>query len=250
MKAGYYMAFFALGAILGSFFNMLIYRLPRNISIVAPRSFCPHCGKQLKWWHNIPIVSYLLLGGKCYYCKSPIGVRYLLVEIITALTLVLLYAKFGLTEKMLWASLFLLPLIPAAFIDLEHYILPDSATIGTLVWGLISSVGHISPVSIKASVIGALVCGGAFLAVAFLSKGGMGLGDVKLAASFGANFGLKVGVTSLFVSVLLGALVGIALMLLRKKGRKDRIPFGPFMVLGAYACTFFGKELARLYLGF
>ena len=239
-----------LGTILGSFFNVLIHRLPRGESIVHPPSRCPKCGSRLRWRENIPVISYMILGGRCGHCKAPIGIRYPLVEVISGATLLAIWLRWGLSGKALWAALFLMPLIPAAFIDLEHFILPDLFTIGTLAWGIAASLLGMSGIPIKDALIGAAVCGGIFLLIAVLSRGGMGLGDVKLAASFGANLGLKVGITALFVSVFLGAAVGVILMLLRKKGRKDRIPFGPFMVLGAYACTFYGKELARLYLGF
>ncbi len=238
-----------LGAVLGSFFNVLIYRLPRGESIISPGSHCPFCKAPIRWWQNIPLISYIILRGRCKNCNAPIPVRYPLVEALTSATCVLLYIRFGTSPKLLWALLFLLPLIPAAFIDLEHFILPDAFTLGTLIWGLAASALHLSGIPIKESLIAAAVCGGFFLLVSVVSRGGMGLGDVKLAASFGANLGLRVGITSLFVSVVLGAAVGIALILLRKKGRKDKIPFGPFMVIGAFICTFVGEELARWYLG-
>ncbi len=243
-------ALFVLGACIGSFFNVLIYRMPKGESVVSPGSRCPSCGTPIKWYHNIPVVSYLFLKGRCAYCGAKISPRYVLVEVLTAFALLALCAKFGLSKKLVWATLFLLPLIPAAFIDLDHYILPDTFTLGTLVWGVLSSFLGLSPVNPQDALIGLLLCGGFFLLVAVLSRGGMGLGDVKLAASFGANFGWKVGATALFVSVFMGASFGIALILLRKKGRKDKIPFGPFMILGAYICAFFGRELSRLYLGF
>ncbi len=241
---------FVLGAVLGSFFNVLIYRLPKGISIVMPPSHCPLCGERLSWWENIPLVSYLLLRGRCSHCKGPISPIYPLVELITAIATATIAATFGFTPKALWAALFLLPLIPAAFIDLKHFILPDVFTLGTMAWGIMASAMGISPVDLKGALIGLAVCGGVFLLIALVSKGGMGLGDVKLAASFGANLGWKVGITALFVSVFLGATVGIILMVLRIKGRKDKIPFGPFMVMGAYICVFYGEQLARLYLGF
>ncbi|BAT71125.1 leader peptidase (prepilin peptidase)/N-methyltransferase [Thermosulfidibacter takaii ABI70S6] len=239
-----------LGLILGSFFNVVIHRLPQGKSIVYPRSYCPKCKNPIKWYHNIPVVSYIFLKGKCAYCGEPISLRYPLVEILTACATSLLYVHYGLSWKLLWAYLFLLPLIPAAFIDINHYILPDSITIGTALWGLAASFLGFSPVDIKSSLIGLLACGGLFFIIAVASRGGMGLGDVKLAASIGANFGWKIGITCLFLSVFLGAFYGITMMLLKKKRRKDRIPFGPFMIISIYICAFWGKELAKWYLGF
>lgn len=239
---------FITGAIIGSFFNVVIHRLPRGESIISPPSHCPHCGRKIKWWQNIPILSYIILKGKCFYCKEKISIRYPLVEFITGASALLIFKKTGLSPQLIWAEVFLLALIPAFFIDLDHQILPDEITIGTAIWGLFCSLTHMSGISITQSLLGILICGGAFLLVAILSKGGMGLGDVKLAASFGANFGWKLGLISLFLSVFLGAVVGVALILLRKKGRKDRIPFGPFMIIGAYLTFYFGGELLKWYL--
>ncbi len=242
-------AFFVLGTIVGSFFNVVIHRLPQGESIINPRSYCPKCRNRLKWYHNIPIISYIALRGRCAFCSEPMSPRYLIVELLTGIATAAIYLHFGLSPQLIWALVLLLPLIPAAFIDLKHYILPDSITIGCTLWGIASAALSISPTPIKDAFLGLLVCGGIFFLIAVLSKGGMGLGDVKLAAAIGANFGWKIGVTSLFLSVLLGAVTGIVLMLLRKKGRKDKIPFGPFMIVSIYICAFFGRELARWYLG-
>jgi len=240
---------FILGTVIGSFFNVVIHRLPQGKSLISPPSHCPHCGKKIKWWQNIPILSYIILKGKCFYCKEKISLRYPLVEFITGVSALLIFKKTGLSYQLIWAEVFLLALIPAFFIDLEHFILPDEITIGTMLWGLFCSLTHMSGISITQSLLGILICGGAFLLVAVLSKGGMGLGDVKLAASFGANFGWKLGLISLFLSVFLGAVCGLTLILLRKKGRKDKIPFGPFMIMGAYLTFYFGGELLKWYLG-
>ncbi len=240
---------FIFGAVIGSFLNVVIYRLPKGQSIIHPPSHCPKCGKRLKWWHNIPIISYIILKGRCFWCNERISPRYPLVEFITALMAVLIYEKMGLTIKLVWAEVFLLSLIPAFFIDLDHQIIPDIISLGTLTWGIICSIIKLSTTSPVEALLGIIICGGLFLFIAVASKGGMGLGDVKLAASFGANLGWKLGLISLFVSVLLGGIYGAALIILRKRKRKDKIPFGPFMILGAYLTFYFGKEILRWYLG-
>ncbi len=239
---------FVLGTIIGSFFNVVIHRLPKGESIITPASHCPHCGEKLKWWQNIPLISYIILKGKCFYCKKRISIRYPLVEFATGTLALLIFKKTGLSYKLVWGEVFLLSLIPAFFIDLDHQILPDEITIGTTIWGILCSLINLSNISIIHSLLGILICGGLFLLVAIISKGGMGLGDVKLAASFGANFGWQLGLISLFISVVLGAICGSILILLRKKGRKDKIPFGPFMIMGAYLTFYFGGELLKWYL--
>ena len=241
--------FFILGSVLGSFFNVVIYRLPQGKSIISPSSHCPVCGAKLKVWHNIPIVSYILLKGRCYYCKEKISLRYPIVEATTGILLVLIFLKTGLNLKLLWAAVFLLSLVPVFFIDLDHQIIPDVFSLGGIVWGIFMSLVNLSYIPLKEAILGAVVCGGIFLVVHIASKGGMGLGDVKLAAAFGANFGWKLGIVSLFLSVLFGAVIGITLIATGKKKRKDKIPFGPFMVMAAYATFFFGKTLLKWYMG-
>jgi len=237
-----------LGSVLGSFFNVVIYRLPREKSLLLPPSHCPLCGSKLKAWHNIPIVSYILLKGQCYFCKGKISLRYPLVEAVTGLLLVSIFLKTGLNSKLLWASGFLLSLIPVFFIDIEHQIIPDVFSLGGVIWGTIMSLAGFSQTPVSEAILGTLVCGGVFLIVHVASKGGMGLGDVKLAAAFGANFGWKLGIVSLFLSVFFGAITGILLITTKRKTRKDKIPFGPFMVISAYVTFFFGKSLLAWYI--
>jgi leader peptidase (prepilin peptidase)/N-methyltransferase len=236
------------GAVLGSFLNVCIYRLPRGLSIVYPPSHCPHCHSPIKWWQNIPIISFILLKGRCSWCQTPISFRYPLVEILSAGVTVLVVAQDGAILHMIWAEAFLLSLIVATFVDIDFQIIPDSISLGGLVWGITASFAGASLVTPAQMGLGILVCGGIFLAIALIVPHGMGGGDVKLAAMFGANLGLAKGLLAMFLGICYGSVIGVLLLAFKIKGRKDRIPFGPFLVLGAYTAYLWGEEVIRWYL--
>jgi len=243
---------FFLGAIIGSFLNVCIYRLPKKASIVTPGSHCPHCGKKIRFYDNIPIVSYLVLMGKCRHCKGPISPRYPVVEGLFGLLTLALFLKHGPTVPFILLSAFTATLIIITFIDLDYQIIPDSLSIPGIFVGIAASF-FIPLLSWPESVIGALVGGGFLLLVAagykwVTGREGMGGGDVKLLAMLGAWLGWKAIPFILFSSSLIGVFIGGGIGLLQKTGLKSKIPFGPFLALSAIIYMFFGPELIHWYL--
>lgn len=244
------------GLAVGSFLNVVIYRLPRGKSLLTPPSHCPNCGIYIKWYDNIPVLSFFLLGGKCRACKKPISWRYPLVEGVTALFFLLTFLyhhsllfSFPLLIGLIKTFLFVSILIPVFFIDLEHQIIPDSLSYSLLVSGIILSgiQGFFFP-SLEGAALGIVIFLVIFyLSIFFLHQAGMGMGDVKIAAGIGAYLGWKMALLSFFLSFFLGALVAGIFLLFHLKGMKDKIPFGPFLVAGAILTLFLGKAIVNLY---
>ncbi len=230
-----------LGLVIGSFLNVVIVRLPRHESLLG-RSVCRHCGARVAAHDNIPLLSFALLSGRCRACRSPIGWRYPLVEASTAAAFTAAVLRFGLTPPFALASAFLAALIAVTAIDLEHQIIPDVITLPGVVVGV--AMASFTGLTTRAeALLGTLVCGGLLLVVIMVSgwvyaridpslPGGMGLGDMKLGAMLGAFLGWRAGLFALFVAVLAGGLVASLLLLAGRKGRKDAVPFGPFLALG------------------
>ncbi len=245
---------FIFGLITGSFLNVCIHRLPREISVITPSSKCTTCGERVRPWQNIPLVSYLLLKGKCHYCGTGISMRYPAVELLNALFFLALYQKFGLTPHGVFYMAFISSLIVITFIDLDFLIIPDSITLPGAVIGLIASTfilpDPFSPferMGIKSSLTGLIAGGGVFFIIAVLSRGGMGGGDIKMMAMVGAILGWKAVFLTTFTGSVIGSAYGISLMILKGKGRKAKIPFGPFLAIGSVVSLFFGRELFLLY---
>ncbi len=244
--------FFIIGTAVGSFINVLIYRLPRGRSIVFPPSACPACGSPIKPWHNIPIFGYLWLRGRCASCGSPISARYPLVEALTGLLWLALFLRaFG---QPWFASHLLLVtvLVPITFIDLDHKIIPDTMSIGGIIVGFVLS--FINGLGWKASLLGLSVGGLSLWAVAegytlVTKKDGMGFGDVKLLAAIGAFLGWKAVLFTIVIASVTGAVVGIAAMKIKNADRYLEIPFGPFLSLGAALYIYRGVEILKWYLG-
>ena len=238
---------FILGLCIGSFLNVVIYRLPRGESIVSERSHCASCGKQLCWYELIPLFSYLFLCGRCRTCHQQISPRYPLVELLTGIIFALVFLQFGLTLELL-KYLFLSALLVAiSFIDLEHLIIPNSLVIIGLVSGLILNIAA-RDVGLVSALIGILVTSGFLLLVALLSKEGMGGGDIKLAAVTGLFLGWPLAPLGLFLGAGLGGIVAIILLLSGLKGRKDPLPFGPFISLGTMIAFLYGPIIVNWYL--
>ncbi|MBI5096615.1 MAG: prepilin peptidase, partial [Nitrospirae bacterium] len=239
---------FILGAVIGSFLNVCIYRLPLQQSIISPSSHCPHCHIPVKFYDNIPILSFLLLRGKCSSCGNPRSVQYMLVEILNAASYALILWRFGLSvESAIYAALFS-SLLVASVIDLHHRIIPDVITIPGTIAGLLASA-FILPGGIKGSVIGTLVGSGIFFIAAVASRGGMGGGDIKLIAMLGSFLGWINVIITIILSSFIGSLVGILMMIFLGKGRKYPIPFGPFLAVGGIISLFFHDEIVAWYLG-
>ena len=244
---------FIFGMVVGSFLNVCICRLPKNESIVSPPSHCPGCSCQIRWYDNIPVVSYLFLRGKCRGCGTHISLQYPSVELLNGILTLCLFLRFGPT--LAFAVLFLLcsALVVITFIDIEHQIIPDEISLPGIAIGFICSFflkGH----SWLNSLLGILLGGGSLLLVAYTyqrvtGKDGMGGGDIKLLAMMGAFLGWKAVPFIVFASSLVGSVIGISIMLCQKKDGKLAIPFGPYLAFGAVLYIFYGKPLIRWYLG-
>ena len=238
------------GLLIGSFLNVCIYRIPKNISIVFPNSHCPKCKKEIQWYDNIPVFSYLILGGKCRKCKSNISPRYLTVEVVTSLLFLMAYAKFGFSVEMLSALVLFSFLVIIALIDLKTQYIYDVTVVPLAMLGLVFSF-FIPGQTPLLALAGFLTGGAIFLTIAFLSrlyynKEGMGMGDVKLAAAIGAFLGWRSVIMMAIVAVILGAVIGVILLVTKKKKRQDYIPLGPFLVLGTIVILLVGERMSGI----
>lgn len=235
------------GAVLGSFANVVIYRLPRGASIVVPGSRCPHCGTPIRPWDNVPLLSFLALRGRCRHCGGRIALRYPFVEALMAVLVVAVGARFS-GEPLAFASALILAflLVVITFIDLDHQLILNRLTYPGIAVGLVLAVlwggGRW-----KTAGLAGLGAAAVILAIVVLSRGGMGGGDVKLAALIGVFLGWPNAVVALFLAFLAGGTVGLLLLALRLRGRKDAIPFGPALAAGALAALFWGEAIARWY---
>jgi len=239
------------GLTLGSFLNVCIHRIPLKKSIVHPPSSCPKCGQKIRFYDNIPVISYLFLLGRCRNCKTPISPRYPVVEIITGLLSAALFLKYGLDYRYFIFLAFSAALVIISFIDLQHKIIPDIISLPGIIIGLAFSMifHHISWLE---SVIGVLAGGGSLFLVAVVfekltGREGMGGGDVKLLAMIGAWMGWKALPLIILISSLTGTIIGGGSLLLASRGLQTKIPFGPFLVLGTLIYLFFGNELLSWY---
>ena len=240
------------GAMVGSFLNVCIHRLPKEESIVRPGSHCPKCKTPIRFYDNIPLLSYLLLGGKCRHCKAPISIQYPIVEAITALSSFFLFITFGVSLSFIYYFSFVAALIAITVIDLYHQIIPDVISLPGIVIGLLGSL-VIPQITFWSSLIGVISGGGSLFLVAtvyqwLFKREGMGGGDVKLLAMIGAFLGWKAVILTIFLSSFIGSIIGITVMLIKGKDFKYAIPFGPFLALGAVISLFWGENLISWYL--
>ncbi|TMI74930.1 MAG: prepilin peptidase [Bacillati bacterium ANGP1] len=240
---------FILGTILGSFLNVVIYRLPRNLSIVRPGSRCPHCQTPIRPQDNIPLVSFLVLRGRCRVCRAPIGWRYPLVEAVSGGLLAGVWLRFapgGAWIPLVAAALFSFMLVAVFFIDLDHQIVPNAITYPGIVAGLLLAIpqGRLVPSVVVAASAGAL-----FLLIAVVSHGGMGGGDIKMAAMMGAFLSWPATAVALLLAFMIGATAGVLLIAVKRRSRKDPIPFGPSLAAGGVIAVFAGDAILRWYLG-
>ena len=267
---------FVWGACIGSFLNVCIFRIPRERSVVKPRSYCPRCGTPIPWYHNLPILTYVVLGGKSACCRSRIHPRYLLVELLTAVLFLLVWFKFDLasggrplglvavTDWRLVPVYWLMAsgLILGTFVDFEHMIIPDRVTLGGVLAGLLLSAavpslhGQATARNALASAaVGAAVGGGLLWSVGVLGKvvfrkDAMGLGDVKLLAAVGAFLGWRAVLFTVMIASLVGSVVGLSLVLGGRKEMQSRIPFGPYLALAALLWILWGSAWWQSYLDF
>ncbi|MFQ6091417.1 MAG: prepilin peptidase, partial [bacterium] len=244
------------GLAVGSFLNVCIYRIPEGKSLLRPGSHCPHCGAPIRSYDNIPLLSYALLRGRCRLCQAKISVRYPIVELLTAILFVALFIVSGSSLQFLIYCLLVAGLLVVALIDLDRYIIPDRITVPGIVVGLFCSPFNASlgfgGRGIVASAIGLLIGGVLFFLIALFGravfrKESMGGGDIKLAAMLGAFLGWKGALLSFFLAFLIGAVVGGGVLLVSSKRSSTRLPFGPFLALGATGYILFGDLIIRAY---
>ena len=254
------LCFFVLGAVIGSFLNVCIHRLPREKSIVRPPSSCTNCGKPVRFYDNIPIVSYILLKGRCRDCGTPISAMYPIVEALTALLFVFLFIRFGLSLSLVVFLVFASALIVISFIDLEFKIIPDILSVGGMIVGFLFSIlrpyyRNLDPrFGVLDALYGIGLGGGVLFLIAwtyqFITKReGMGGGDIKLLAMIGSFCGIKGVVFSLMSGSLLGTAVGVPLLFVKGEGGKYAIPFGPFLSVGALIYLFVGDRIINWMFG-
>ena len=262
------------GLMVGSFLNVVVHRLPimmerewhanclelqgkdvpqtDKYTLMTPRSACPKCHHNITAWENIPVISYLILGGKCRACKTKISMRYPLIEVFTGTLIGLVAYKYGYTTTTLFAWLFVFALVALTFIDFDTQLLPDDITLPLLWLGLLFNLNG-GFTDLQSAVIGAMAGYLTLWSIYWLfkiatGKEGMGYGDFKLLGAIGAWFGWQILPAVILLSSVLGAVIGIALILFKDKGKNTAIPFGPFLALGGLAALFYGQSLAQLYL--
>ncbi len=240
---------FIFGAAIGSFLNVCIFRLPAEKSIIKPASQCPACHHPIRYLDNIPMISFLLLGGKCRDCGAKISWRYPLVELITALLSLALFLKFGLSLNFFIFFIFTAVLIVIAFIDLDHQIIPDVLTLPGIPLFFLAAV-FLVKVPWHEALIGLLIGGGVLMTIAvvyeFITKReGMGGGDIKLLAMIGGFLGWQSLIFVLLFSSFTGAIFGIIAMIIKKQDTKYAVPFGPFLSAAAVAYIFWGEAFMR-----
>ena len=261
------------GLVIGSFLNVVIIRLPQGISISTPRSRCPQCNELIHWYDNVPVLSYVLLGGRCRRCKKKISARYPSIETLCGIVSALLYLKLGLTVEWGIFLAFCGALIVLAFIDLDHRILPDPITLNGIWIGVLTSVYLAQPspliarlfrsagiegasprvMALTASVFGAIVGGGLLWAVAeayLRLRGieGMGFGDVKMMAMVGAFLGAPLALLTIMLGSLLGSIVGLIFIRFANKTRQYELPFGTFLSFAGIVAVLYGDEMVRWYI--
>jgi leader peptidase (prepilin peptidase)/N-methyltransferase len=240
----------AYGLVFGSFLNVVVHRLPRGMSLLRPGSHCPACGAPVRWFDNVPVLSFVLLRGRCRACRATISPRYPAVEIMSSGLAAAVVAHFGLTLPGLEAMLLVMLLLPLGFIDLEHHLLPDALTLPGIVLGLAGSLaGGLVP--LLDSAVGMLVGAAVPYAVIVVYRWlrgveGMGLGDVKLLAMIGAFLGWRGVLLTLGLAATAGALLGLALIGLGRGRRDTELPFGTFLAGAAAVVLFCGNTLLVL----
>ncbi len=261
---------FIFGSVIGSFLNVCIHRMPsEGYSLIRPRSHCPNCKKPIFWYDNVPLLSYIVLGGKCRSCRQRISFRYFVVELLTAVTFLFIYNRFGLSYYFFFCALFLCGLIVATFVDMQHRIIPDEISLGGILAGFIlrtaSGIG-ISPLTFDPhplvnSLLGIIAGGGVIFLTGFIfdliyfkllkrpaiqgETQSMGDGDVKLLAMIGAFLGWERALLTFFIAPFFGAVIGFINLIIRKD---HTIPYGPFLSLGAVLSLFWAEKIIGLFL--
>lgn len=239
---------FLFGAVFGSFMNVLIYRLPRSLSIVSPRSFCPKCKKSIPGYENIPILSFILLRGRCARCRAPISWQYPAVEALTGIVFLFLFLRYGLTFDLLFLLFFFCGLIVISGVDLTHQLIPDAISMPGIILGILF---QLTQHNLLYGIIGAVFGGGLILMIRVVGgwaykKEVMGMGDVYLTAMIGAFVGFPNIILAIFIAAVCGAVSGIIYLSVTRKQRETPIPFGPFLSLGGAVVIITRIELLNI----
>ena len=238
------------GLLIGSFLNVCIYRIPIGKSVVKGRSYCPRCNALIHWYENIPVLSYLFLGGRCHACKERISPIYPAVELLNMLLYIALYEVTGLNLFWFFCAALFSILIVITFIDLAHQIIPDGLVIMILILGAVYALSQIIPGNIPwyQPVIGFLAASLPLFLLGLIYQGGMGGGDIKLMAAAGVFLGWKLILLSLFLASLAGCLAAIVILVSGKGHLKSAVPFGPFLSVGMILAVLYGSQLVQWYL--
>ena len=261
----FYTVVFVYGVMFGSFFNVCISRIPKGISVISPRSRCPKCKTEIRWYQNIPLLSWIFLKGRCAGCKTPIPLIYPLVEILTGIVVLLVFRHFHTPDLKDWIiksliySVFSGSLIIITFIDMKYFIIPDRFTWGGVIAGIAASMSYPQIHGFESlkegfvfSFVSALICYGILNSVRILGslaykREAMGYGDIKLVAAFGAFLGWKLGLLSIFFGAVFGSVIGIASVILSRFTLRSEIPFGPYLALGAFISLLYGQQFLNWY---
>lgn len=246
---------FIIGLIFGSFFNVCIFLIPNNQSIANPPSHCYYCNNRLKLLDLVPILSWLFLKGKCRYCGQKISPRYALVELLTGILFVLVYKVYGLNIETLYYLALISLLVIITFIDMDHFIIPDSLIISGLVFASLFNL-TVKGIELKDSILGAVICGGGMLLLINLiglivKKQVMGGGDIKLLFMIGLFLGIKGGLLTILISIYVGAIYGIGIIIysiIKKQDYSSMIPYGPFISVGTLITVLCGTNIINWYL--
>ncbi|SJZ86260.1 prepilin peptidase [Selenihalanaerobacter shriftii] len=238
---------FIYGLLIGSFLNVVIYRLPNDESIIFPRSSCPECNTKLGIIDLIPVISFLINKGRCRYCETKISYQYPIVEILTGILLSMLFMYYQFSAKFWMYSFLVSLLIICTFIDFRHKIIPNKITYPGIIIGLILSL-LFNHISFKSALLGMVITGGTLLLIAILTKGGLGIGDVKFVAMIGTYLGTSYTLMGVFIGSFVGSILGISLIGLGIKGRKDSIPFGPLIAMGTILMMLWGHKIIAWYV--
>lgn len=246
-----YLALFFVGSCVGSFLNVVIYRVPRGESIVKPPSHCPRCNKFIKPWENVPIFSFIFLGGKCSNCKLPISWQYPLIEAITGLSLVILLYRFGWSKELLIYGVLSAHLIALSVIDIQVYRLPNPIVLSGAIFALILNIVFRPDVWLE-MILGGLIGIGFLMIVGLLGnlitrKETLGMGDVKLAGMIGITVGIWHTLGMFAFGYFLGAIIGGIMLLIGAKTMSNKLPFGPYLSIGVFISLLWGSELWRFY---
>ncbi|WP_047985090.1 prepilin peptidase [Ornithinibacillus californiensis] len=239
--------FIIIGNIFGSFFNVVGLRLPQNKPFINDRSQCPHCNHQLTWYELIPLLSYIFQGGKCRHCKVKISPMYPLVEVLTGALFAISYIQYGFSMELI-ISLLLVSMLVIIFVtDINYMLIPNKVLIFFLPFFIVLRI--VEPLNPWWSSITGAITGFAVIAIIILvSRGGMGAGDMKLFAVLGIVLGLQQVLLAFFLSCVIGAVIGILLILLKRIDRKQPVPFGPYIVIGTLIAYFYGDSIVSWYL--